>query len=197
MTTNIHYINLSKIVQIGWSHHVDFCVWTNRPLLLAKGVECSKLLHRKPFLKHYADVIMTTMASQIQTQIKENIKAPRHWPLCGEVTGTGVTRKMFPFDDVTMTRRATFTCRYGCLLRDQCVIYTLHMKTLPNIFRVTSPFFRVIRGWSVESPHKGQWRCFDFFLCSGPEQLSRQLRRRWFETPSNSSGHHCNDWVTV
>ena len=49
---------------------------------------------------HYNDVIMTTMASQItsltrlltqsfiQTQIKENIKAPRHWPLCGEFTGT-------------------------------------------------------------------------------------------------------------
>ena len=43
---------------------------------------------------HYIDVIITTMASQspasrlftqpyIQTQIKENIKAPRHWPLCG------------------------------------------------------------------------------------------------------------------
>ena len=43
---------------------------------------------------------MGTMASQItsitvvnqafiRTQIKENIKAPRHWPLCGEVTGTG------------------------------------------------------------------------------------------------------------
>ena len=25
----------------------------------------------------------------IQTQIKENIKAPRHWHLCGEFTGTG------------------------------------------------------------------------------------------------------------
>ena len=44
------------------------------------------------------DVIMGAMASQItspmivystfiQVQIKENIKAPRHWPLCGEVTG--------------------------------------------------------------------------------------------------------------
>ena len=43
---------------------------------------------------------MTTIASQItslalftqpfiQTQIKENIKALRHWPLCGEFTGTG------------------------------------------------------------------------------------------------------------
>ena len=42
---------------------------------------------------------MTTTASQITSlmvvystvysQIKENIKAPRHWPLCGEFTGTG------------------------------------------------------------------------------------------------------------
>ena len=43
---------------------------------------------------------MTTVASRItslavvyliiyQTQMKENIKAPRHWPLCGEFTGTG------------------------------------------------------------------------------------------------------------
>ena len=27
--------------------------------------------------------------SFIQAQIKENIKAPRHWPLCGEFTGAG------------------------------------------------------------------------------------------------------------
>ena len=44
------------------------------------------------------DFIMGAIASQItsltivystviQTQIKENIKAPRHWPLCGEFTG--------------------------------------------------------------------------------------------------------------
>ena len=63
---------------------------------------------------------MSTMASQIttsplftqpfiQVQIKENIKAPRHWPLCGNSPMTGefpaqmaVTQKMFPFDDVIM-----------------------------------------------------------------------------------------------
>ena len=39
MNTNTHSINLPKIVQIGWEHHVDFCVWENRPLLLAKGVD--------------------------------------------------------------------------------------------------------------------------------------------------------------
>ena len=39
---------------------------------------------------------MSLMASQItsltpfiQAQIKENIKAPRHWPLCGEFTDDG------------------------------------------------------------------------------------------------------------
>ena len=47
---------------------------------------------------NYNDAIMGAIASQItasrlftqsfiQTQIKENIKAPRHWPLCGEFTG--------------------------------------------------------------------------------------------------------------
>ena len=47
---------------------------------------------------HYIDVIMGTMASPItsvtivystviQAQIKENIKALRHWPLSGKFTG--------------------------------------------------------------------------------------------------------------
>ena len=42
---------------------------------------------------YYGDVIMGAIASPlftrpfIQAQIKENTKAPRHWPLCGEFTG--------------------------------------------------------------------------------------------------------------
>ena len=49
---------------------------------------------------HYDDVIMGMLASQITSLTivysidysgtdKKNIKAPRHWPLCGEFTGTG------------------------------------------------------------------------------------------------------------
>ena len=48
---------------------------------------------------HYIDVHYDGVSNQpasrlftqpfIQTQIKENIKAPRHWPLCVEFTGTG------------------------------------------------------------------------------------------------------------
>ena len=48
MTTNIHIIDVPKIVQIGWRHHDDFCLWKNRPLLLAKGV-CKK---KKQYLRH-------------------------------------------------------------------------------------------------------------------------------------------------
>ena len=50
------------------------------------------------------------MEKAVQAQIKENIKAPRHWPLWGEFTVWSVnsplkgpvTLKMFPFIDVIM-----------------------------------------------------------------------------------------------
>ena len=52
----------------------------------------------------------------LKAQIRENIKAPRHWPLCGEFTGDRwihrwpvnsphkdpVTRIFLPFDDAIM-----------------------------------------------------------------------------------------------
>ena len=38
---------------------------------------------------HLAPLGILLQPPLIQTQIKENIKAPRHWPLCGEFTGTG------------------------------------------------------------------------------------------------------------
>ena len=46
---------------------------------------------------------------------QRNIKAPHHWPLCGELTGDqwihrtkGQTMKMFPFDDVIMATEMTY-----------------------------------------------------------------------------------------
>ena len=59
---------------------------------------------------HYSDVLISTTASPlfaqllVQTQIKENIRVPRHCPLWGEPVISPhkrpVTRKMFPFYDV-------------------------------------------------------------------------------------------------
>ena len=46
----------------------------------------------------------------IQTQIKENIKAARHWPLCGEFTGTGE----FP------AQRGSYAENVSIWWRDEC-----------------------------------------------------------------------------
>ena len=45
-----------------------------------------------------------------QAQINENIKALRHWPLCGEFTSDKrpLTRKMFPFDDEIISREGQY-----------------------------------------------------------------------------------------
>ena len=62
------------------------------------GAKAMRIYNTDSLCMHYGDVIMGTMASQITSltivystvysvQIKENIKAPRHWPLCGEFTG--------------------------------------------------------------------------------------------------------------
>ena len=72
---------------------------------------------------HYIDVIMTTMASQItstrlfnqsfiQAQIKENIKAPRRWPLCGEFTATGE----FPAQRASNAENVSIWRRYHVLM---------------------------------------------------------------------------------
>ena len=61
----------------------------------------------------------------IQMQIKEYIKAPRHWPLCGEFHQRPVksrhkwpvARKMFPFDDVIMST-IWFKCQRVAVVSD-------------------------------------------------------------------------------
>ena len=61
-------------------------------------MSCDKLVwneyynHIKYIAKHYRQRLKSPASrlftqSFIQTQIKENIKAPHHWPLCGEFTG--------------------------------------------------------------------------------------------------------------
>ena len=46
--------------------------------------------------------------SFIQTQIKENIKAPRHWPLCGEFTG----EQWIPHTNASYTENASIWWRH-------------------------------------------------------------------------------------
>ena len=57
------------------------------------------------------------------------------------------------------------------------------------------PFVRGIHRSPVNSPHKGQWRGALMFslIYAWTKQLSKQWRRRWFETPSCTLWYHCND----
>ena len=112
-------------------------------LLMISG---SSSFFKHAICEHHSDVIMGAMASQInsltvvitepfiQAQIKENIKAPRHWPLWGEFTDN---RKMFPFDDVIMKS-------YGLLIAHIWVCHDsgefkmiAHMK-IKTLYRASS-----------------------------------------------------------
>ena len=58
------------------------------------------------------------------------------------------------------------------------------------------PFVRGVQWSPVDSPHMGPMtRRFDvFFDLRLNKRLSKQWRRRWFETPSPSLWRHCNDF---
>ena len=83
----------------------------------------------------------------------------------------------------------------------QYIQYTMMTSSTGNIFRVTGPLWGETTGqwWPVDSPHKVQrpvTRSFDvFFDLYLYKRLSKQLRRRWFETPYVMAGqelrHHC------
>ena len=73
---------------------IDIIINSQRPRKSLQNVtNLAVLLMLWDLLSHYSDVIMSAMASHIsgvsivsqlliQAQIKENIKAVRHWPLC-------------------------------------------------------------------------------------------------------------------
>ena len=89
---------------------------------------------------HYNDVIMGAMRPKspasrlftqplIQAEIKENIKASRHWPLCGEFTGEfphrwPVTRKMFHLMTSSCLNSSPMGASFGWLLWAHSPMYT-------------------------------------------------------------------------
>ena len=63
-----------------------------------------------------------------RAQTKENMKAPRHWPLWGEFTGErriprtkGSNAELFPFDDVIMFYGDTSEVRLPARLTNYCL----------------------------------------------------------------------------
>ena len=63
-----------------------------------------------------------------------------------------------------------------------------------NIFSVTSPLWWESTGHRWFRPQRPVTRSFDVFSNMGlDKRLSKQTRRRWFETLSRLSWRHCND----
>ena len=75
-------ISLAQLMRMYRIYHRVSQIWngqTHLPSILSHSLVFSGTL------KSPASRLFTQ--SFIQTQIKENIKATRHWPLCGEFTG--------------------------------------------------------------------------------------------------------------
>ena len=121
----------------------------------------------------------------IQAQIKENIEAPRHWPLCGEFTGDQwIPRKMASnTENVSIWWRHHVNRLIDSI--DMCTVTSWCVKRLWQIVRIfllsqhlSAASFSQFAWWRhqletfsallalcagnspvpVNSPHKGQWR---------------------------------------
>ena len=152
---------------------------------------------------HYSDVIMGAMVSLItsltivystvyQTQIKENIKAPRHWPLCGKFPGPPVnspnkwpvTRKMFPFDNVIMNCGLSYSflinTKNGCQIMSWCGALINVCWSFPT---------RILLGFS--------WR-FEMTCRYNPPTDKLMLSTMFLEIlSSNHHKHNQDDWLST
>ena len=99
----------------------------------------------KQLTTHYDDVIMSAIASQITSLTivypivysdadQRKIKAPRHWPLCGEFTGNGE----FPAQRASYAENVSIWWRHHdirCNRRraDRTVFYIVVCRTLEHV----------------------------------------------------------------
>ena len=92
----------------------------------------------------------------------------------------------FPTNNTSALVRVMDWCRTDkkATIRDDVIKW----KHFPRYW----PFVREIHWLPVNSPHKGQWRGALMFFFYLNQQLGKQWRCRWFETPSRSLWRHCN-----
>ena len=100
---------------------------------------------------HYSDAIMGTMASQtttlmivystlIHAQIKENIKAPRHWPLCGNPPVTGE----LPTEKTSNAKNVSIWWHHGHLLFFLGFVITFRKKQSQSMKHLLE---RIVAHW--------------------------------------------------
>ena len=135
-----------------------------------------------------SQTISFTIVTQpfIQTQIKENIKALRHWPLCGNSPGTGE----FPVQMASYTENVSiWWCHHVYASRMFATAATGRYVTSwhGNAFRITGPLWGESTGDQCDSPHKGpvMWTLMFSALSTS---ASCRTRSCGSETPWHSCG---------
>ena len=105
---------------------------------------------------HYRDVIMGAMALKspasrlftqpfVHAQIKDNVKAPRHWPFVGKIHRWPVnSQRASNADNVSI-----WWCHHAKIDSARQGLYFMMTSSNGNIFRVTG---------HLNSPIKGHWR---------------------------------------
>ena len=83
----------------------------------------------------------------IQTQIKENIKAPRHWPLCGEFSGTGE----FPAQRASYAENVSIWWRHHGTTRYMCFVFFHSLSRSLVIWRQRSKRI-LVKLWNILHP---------------------------------------------
>ena len=94
----------------------------------------------------------------IQEQIKENIKAPRHWPLCGEFTGD----RWIPRTNVQYRGKCfhliTSSCLYDMMQYHCCTLYRIWERFAMVIIMLKQMFwtglwyhndYKYISAWTI------------------------------------------------
>ena len=111
----------------------------------------------KTYANNYSDVKMGAMTSQItsltiviQAQIKENIKAPRHWPLCGNSPVTGE----FPAQMTSYAENVSIWWRHHV-----CTRFTLCFVVVWSFYLIYGYFTST---WAMLRLLQHQW----FTMCS-------------------------------
>ena len=104
--------------------------------------------------------------SLIRAQIKENIKAPRHWPLCGEFTGKQESNFFRNKFNALWAQVIYSVSIQWCHNERDGVSNHQGLDGLLNCFfrrrskkhqsSASLAFVRGIHQWRVNSPHKGQ-----------------------------------------
>ena len=140
----------------GWSIWV-WCVYIHIHHPYKSRFECICVALRWR-LKSPASRLFTQ--SFIQTQIKENVKAPRHWPFCGEFTGTGE----FPAQRASYAEHVSIWSRHHVLT----ILWTFPavLFVLLKKFRELIQYHRGLCWWlGLQLVHALEFLPFLYVLC--------------------------------